>query len=177
VAAGRVPAWFSVSSLGQRWPWRGPCSAFAVADRGCATKALRRGGRRVEVLTRPPTARAGWLRSRPGRDSSVFLPARARMGLRSREALLWRAAAAIASLHGYPQRRVADQVAVGNSGSVVELERPGGSQVDGVDLGGCPPHLHVGDQLGRNESAPDSRPGRRFTCGVADLVGELSNQA
>jgi hypothetical protein len=116
VAAGRVPAWFSVSSLGQRWPWRGLCSAFAVADRGCATKALRRGGRRVEVLPRPPTARAGWRRSRPGRDSSVFLPARARMGLRSREALLWRAVAAIASLHGYPHRRVADQVAVGKFG-------------------------------------------------------------
>jgi hypothetical protein len=65
-----------------------------------------------------------------------------------------------------------------NSGSVVVLGRPGGSQVDGVDLGGCPPHLHVSDQLGRNESAPDSRPGRRFICGVAaDLVGELSNEA
>jgi len=65
-----------------------------------------------------------------------------------------------------------------DSGSVVELGWPGGSQVAGVDLGGGAPHLHVGDQLGRNESAPDSRPGRRFTFGVAaDLVGELSNQA
>ena len=65
-----------------------------------------------------------------------------------------------------------------DSGGVVELGWPGGSQVAGVDLGGGPPHLHVGDQLGRNESAPDSRPGRRFTFGVAaDLVGELSNQA
>ena len=64
------------------------------------------------------------------------------------------------------------------SGSVVELAWPGGSQVGGVDLGGCPPHLHVGDQLGRNGSAPDSRPGWRFTFGVAaDLVGELSDQA
>ena len=63
------------------------------------------------------------------------------------------------------------------SGGVAELGWPGGSQVAGVDLGGCPPHLHLGDQLGRNESAPDSRPGRRFTFGVAaDLVGELSDQ-
>jgi hypothetical protein len=64
------------------------------------------------------------------------------------------------------------------SGSVVELGWPGGSQVARGDLGGGPPHLYVGDHLGRNESAPDSRPGGRFTFGVAvDLVGELSNQA
>ena len=65
-----------------------------------------------------------------------------------------------------------------DSGERVELGWPGGSQVARVDLGGGAPHLHVGDQLGRNESAPDGRPGRRFTFGVAaDLVGELSNQA
>ena len=64
-----------------------------------------------------------------------------------------------------------------DSGSVVELGWPGGSQVAGVDLGGGAPHLQVGDQPVRSESAPDSRPGRRFSCGVAaDLVGELGNQ-
>ncbi len=64
-----------------------------------------------------------------------------------------------------------------NPGGVVELGWPGWSQVAGVDLGGCPPYLHVGDQLGRHGSAQLGRPGRRFTCGVeADLVGELSDQ-
>ena len=36
-----------------------------------------------------------------------------------------------------------------DSGGVVELGWPGGSQVAGVDLRGGAPHLHVGDQLGR----------------------------
>jgi hypothetical protein len=63
------------------------------------------------------------------------------------------------------------------SGGLADLGWPGGSRVAGVDLGGSAPYLYIGDQLGRSESAPDSRPGRRFTCGVAaDLVGELSNQ-
>jgi hypothetical protein len=60
---------------------------------------------------------------------------------------------------------------------VVVLGWPGGSQVDGVDLRGGPPHLHIGDQLDRHGSVQLGRPGRRFTCGVeADLVRELSNQ-
>jgi hypothetical protein len=63
------------------------------------------------------------------------------------------------------------------SGGLAKLGWPGGSQVAGVDLGGSAPYLYVDDQLGRNENAPDSCPGRRFTVGVAaDLVGELSNQ-
>jgi hypothetical protein len=64
-----------------------------------------------------------------------------------------------------------------DAGRTAELEWPGGSQVVGVDLGGCAPHLQVGDQLGRNRGVRLCRPGRRFSCGVAaDLVGELSNK-
>jgi hypothetical protein len=46
-----------------------------------------------------------------------------------------------------------------------------------VDLRGGPPHLYVGDQLGRHGSMQLGRSCRRFRCGVeADLVGELGNQ-
>jgi hypothetical protein len=42
---------------------------------------------------------------------------------------------------------------------------------------GDAPYLHLGDQIGRQESMHLGRPGRRISCGVAaDLVGELSNQ-
>jgi hypothetical protein len=73
-------------------------------------------------------------------------------------------------------KSVVESLLPGSAG-LAELGLPGGSQVAGVELGGSAPYLYVGDQLGWSESAPDSRPGRRFTCGVAaDLVGELSNQ-
>jgi hypothetical protein len=63
------------------------------------------------------------------------------------------------------------------SGGLAELGWPGWSQVAGVDLVGGPPHLYVGDQLGRHGSVRLGRPGRRFTCSVAaDLVGELNDQ-
>jgi len=62
-------------------------------------------------------------------------------------------------------------------GGVAELGWPGGSQVAGVDLGGGAPHLHLGDQLGRQRCIGLDRPGRRFTRGIeADLVCELSDQ-
>ena len=65
-----------------------------------------------------------------------------------------------------------------NCAALSSWGRPVGRRSAGSTWVGCPPHLHVGDQLGRNDSAPDSRPGWRFTFGVAaDLVGELSNQA
>jgi hypothetical protein len=60
-----------------------------------------------------------------------------------------------------------------NSGDVVELARPGGSQVARVDVRDGPPHLHIGDQLGRQGSV---RPGRRPFGIEVDLVGELSDQ-
>jgi hypothetical protein len=64
-----------------------------------------------------------------------------------------------------------------DAGGVAGLGRPGRSQVALVDLGGGPPYLYVGDQLGRRGSMWLGRPGRRFSCGVeTDLVGELSNQ-
>ena len=100
------------------------------------------------------------------------------MGPRWRWGLLWRVAAAIA-------RSVLVSGAASRLSSCCWKIRaarpswggPAGSQVAGVDLGGGAPDLQVGDQLGRHESAPDSRPGRRFSCGVAaDLVGELSNK-
>jgi hypothetical protein len=98
------------------------------------------------------------------------------MGPRWRWGLLWRVAAAIARLRWSPRESLVELL-LDDSGGAAGLGRPGGSQVVGVDLGGCPPDLQVGDQLGRNESAPDSRPGRRFSCGVvAELVGELSNK-
>jgi hypothetical protein len=63
-----------------------------------------------------------------------------------------------------------------DAGGVAELGWPGGSQVAWVDLGGGPPHLYVGDQLGRHENLRLGSPGRRFTSAVeADLVGELRN--
>jgi hypothetical protein len=64
-----------------------------------------------------------------------------------------------------------------DSGGVTELGWPGGSQVAGVDLGGGPPYLYVGDQLGWHQGVRLGRPGRRFTFRAeADLVGELSHQ-
>jgi len=48
-------------------------------------------------------------------------------------------------------------------GGVAELGWPGGSQVAGVDMGGGAPHLHLGDQLGRQRCIGLDRPGRRFT--------------
>jgi len=64
-----------------------------------------------------------------------------------------------------------------DSGGVAELGWPGGSQITRVDLGGGAPYLHLGEQLGRQESMHLGRQGRRISCGVAaDLVGELSNQ-
>jgi hypothetical protein len=66
VAAGRVRSWWCVGSLGRCWGFLVPGSASAVAGRGCATRVLRRGGRRVGVLRLPPPARAGWHRSPPG---------------------------------------------------------------------------------------------------------------
>src|SRR5215203_4327200 len=59
VADGRALSWFCAWSLGRRWGLRGLGSVFAVAGRGCATRGLPRGGRRVAVLRRPPTAQAG----------------------------------------------------------------------------------------------------------------------
>jgi hypothetical protein len=47
--------------------------AFPVAGRGCATRGLRRGGRRVGILRRLPTARGVWRQSQPGRGCSTFL--------------------------------------------------------------------------------------------------------
>ena len=91
-------------------------SAFAVADRGGATRGLRRGGRQVAVLRRPPTARAGWRRSRPGRGCSTFLPVQAGMGPRPRRGFLQRAVAAIAIRYGCLRRQVACRVAVGRFG-------------------------------------------------------------
>jgi hypothetical protein len=55
-AAGGVTSWLCVWLLGRRWGLRGSGSALVVADRGCATRELRRGGRRVGVLRRPPTS-------------------------------------------------------------------------------------------------------------------------
>jgi hypothetical protein len=63
-----------------------------------------------------------------------------------------------------------------DSGGVAVLAWPGGSVVAGVDLGGSAPHLHVGDQLGRDGNVRFGRAGRRFPRGVdANMVGELSN--
>ena len=62
--------------------------AFPVAGRGCATRGLRRSGRRVGILRRLPTARGVWRQSQPGRGCSTFLPAPAGMGLQSRGAYL-----------------------------------------------------------------------------------------
>jgi hypothetical protein len=45
VAAGRVTSWSRAGSLGRRSGLRDHGSALAVADRGCATTGLRRGGR------------------------------------------------------------------------------------------------------------------------------------
>jgi hypothetical protein len=61
------------------------------------------------------------------------------------------------------------------SAGAAELGWPGGSQVAGIDLDRGPPYLYVGDQLGRHWWAL-GRPGRCFSGGVADLVGELSNK-
>ena len=72
VAAGRARSLWCAGSLGRCWVLRGPGSAFAVAGRGCATRGLRRGGRRVGVLRRPPTARGGWRRGLPGSGCSTF---------------------------------------------------------------------------------------------------------
>jgi hypothetical protein len=58
---------------------------------------------------------------------------------------------------------------------VTELEWPGWSQVAGVDLGGGPPYLNVGDELGRLGNTALLRPANTIG-GEADLVGELSNQ-
>ena len=100
------------------WPQelRVPGSAFPVAGRGCATRGLRRRGRRVGVRRRPPTAQAGWRRSRPGGGCSTFLPALAGMSPRSYWESLQQAVAPIAILYGCPQRRVACRVAVGRIG-------------------------------------------------------------
>jgi hypothetical protein len=63
-----------------------------------------------------------------------------------------------------------------DSGGAAELAWLGGLQVAGVDPGGGPQHLNVGDQLGRHVSVRFGSPGRRFTFGVqADLVGELGD--
>ena len=58
-AESRPCAW----SLGQ--PWAMPL-AFAVAGRGCATRALRRGDHPVAVPRLPLTAGGGWRRIQPG---------------------------------------------------------------------------------------------------------------
>jgi hypothetical protein len=64
-----------------------------------------------------------------------------------------------------------------DSGAAVELARPGGSLVAGLDLGGRAPYLQLGDQLSRQESVQLGRPRWRFSSGVAaDLVSELSDQ-
>jgi hypothetical protein len=64
-----------------------------------------------------------------------------------------------------------------DSGAAVELGRPGGSPVAGLDLGGRAPYLQLGDQLSRQENVQFGRPRWRFGCGVAaDLVGELGDQ-
>jgi hypothetical protein len=44
VAAGRVRSWWCVGSLGRRYGFLVAGSAFVVADRGCATTGLPRGG-------------------------------------------------------------------------------------------------------------------------------------
>ena len=57
--------------------------------------------------------RTSWVVSKPARERLLSLSLRpAGMGLRSLQGLLWRAAAAIADLYGYPGVRVACRVAV-----------------------------------------------------------------
>ena len=64
-----------------------------------------------------------------------------------------------------------------DSACVAVLGWPCRSQVAGIKLDGGAPHLHVGDQLGRQWSLQLGRPGWQFSGSVeADLVGELSDK-
>ena len=69
------------------------------------------------------------------------------------------------------------ELQLGDSAGPVKLGWPGGTSVAGVDLGGGPPYLYVGDQLRRHWSMALGRPGHRCRCSVeANLVSELSNK-
>ena len=162
-AAGVAGSWFGVSGSWSRMRHQRAAAGWS-SGRGPAAAA----DRTSWVASKPARVRLLNLSSSSGRNgSAVALGTSAASSCRHCRSAWVSAAASRLSSCCWKNR-----AALSSWGGPVGRRSPG------VDLGGCPPHLHVGDQLGRNESAPDSRPGRRFTFGVAaDLVGELSNQA
>ena len=133
VVAGRMASRWCAWSPGSPQGLRVPGSPFvAVVDRGCATRGPPRGGRRVAVRRRQPTAGGGWRRTRPGRGCSTFARVLAGTGPRWRWGLLWRVAAAMARRRWYPGQRIACRVALPDVCGAAELGWPSGSQVPGL---------------------------------------------
>jgi hypothetical protein len=131
VAAGRVTSWSRAGSLGRRSGLRDHGSALAVADRGCATTGLRRGGRGGEGSCgdgRPHEK--GGVEAGTGEVAQPF----ASSG-RNGSAVALGASAASSCRHCAS--------GLGNRGgeSIVELLLPASG-------GGGAPYLHVRDQFG-----------------------------